>query len=626
MQDIQKVAIVGCGSIGASWAALFLVQGLEVTVFDINPSTEAFLRNLVADALPVLSSLGLVKKTEAQVSDIRFTTDMAKALVDADFVQENGPEKLEFKRKLFNDITAIVESNTIIATSSSGLTCSSIQEGMHTSSHPERCVVGHPFNPPHLIPLVEVVAGDQTSAETVDSTMRFYERMGKKAVNVKKEVIGHVANRLQAALMREVMHLLQEDVANVEDIDKAMSYGPGLRWGVMGPSLLFHLGGGEGGIKYMADHLLAPLMSWYAPKDPEITDELKQKWVSGTMQAVGPREYRQLARQRDEELVRLLNVRKEWDDYAKSSRDPQAKAMGSHCQQRLYILDTDLSHSNQETRQGRIVSCLTDGTELHTVIDNIPTLPDGITIDHASKHMYWTNMGTSFKTNSGSIERANLDGSNRRTIVPAGSCGVFTPKQITIAKQSRKLYWCDREGMKVMRANLDGSGPEVLISTGTTEEDRLDQLKWCVGIAVDEKRGLFYWTQKGPSKGNKGRIFRAPIQSPHEGRERSIELVFENLPEPIDLELDEETGTLYWTDRGDPPAGNSLNRANIAVDSQKETLAVRFHETIGLSIDRDAGLAYVTDLAGGIYTVDVKTREKRVLFTELGDITGIAWA
>ncbi|KAK2031563.1 YWTD domain-containing protein [Colletotrichum zoysiae] len=210
----------------------------------------------------------------------------------------------------------------------------------------------------------------------------------------------------------------------------------------------------------------------------------------------------------------------------------------------------------------------------------------GLLLAYRVYYMYWTNMGTSFKTNGCSIERANLDGSNRRTIVPAGSCGVFTPKQITIAKQSRKLYWCDREGMKVMRANLDGSGPEVLISTGTTEEDRLDQLRWCVGIAVDEKRGFFYWTQKGPSKGNKGRIFRAPIQ----------------------------------------PAGNSLNRANIAVGGQKETLAIRFHETIGLSIDRDAGLAYVTDLAGGLYTVDVKTREKRVLFTELGDITGIAWA
>ncbi|KAJ0318327.1 hypothetical protein Brms1b_004351 [Colletotrichum noveboracense] len=320
MPDIHNVAIIGCGSIGASWAALFLAQGLSVVAFDINPAAETFLRNLVTDALPVLSSLGLTKESDVKATDITFTTDMRETLKDADFVQENGPEKLDFKRKLFMEMAEIIRPDTIIATSSSGLTCSSIQEGMGPSGRPERCVVGHPFNPPHLIPLVEVVGGDKTSASTVQKTMDFYERMGKKPVHVKKEVVGHVANRLQAALVREVMYLLQEDIVNVEDIDKAMSFGPGLRWGVMGPSMLLHLGGGEGGIKHMADHLLGPLMTWYAPKDPEVTDELKQKWVEGTMNGVAGREYRQLAKQRDEELVRLLNIRKEWDDYASTDK------------------------------------------------------------------------------------------------------------------------------------------------------------------------------------------------------------------------------------------------------------------------------------------------------------------
>lgn len=318
MSGIHKVAIIGCGSIGASWAALFAAQGLTVTAFDINPSAESFLRNLVSDALPVLSSLGLVKDPKVAANDIFFTTDMRQALAGADFVQENGPEKLEFKQKLFNDIAAAVDSRVIIATSSSGLTCSSIQGGMQSASRPERCVVGHPFNPPHLIPLVEVVAGRYTSQKTVDRTMKFYEEMGKKPVHVKKEVVGHVANRLQAALMREVLYLLQEGVANVSDIDDAMSYGPGLRWGVMGPSLLLHLGGGEGGVQHMADHLLGPLMTWYAPKDPDVTDELKEKWVEGTLQGVAGRGYRQLAKQRDEELVRLLNIRSEWDSYAEA--------------------------------------------------------------------------------------------------------------------------------------------------------------------------------------------------------------------------------------------------------------------------------------------------------------------
>lgn len=316
MADTQKVAIIGCGSIGASWAALFLAQGLTVTTFDINPAAETFLYKIVTDALPILSSLGLLKKADAKPSDILFTTKMEEALRDADFVQENGPEKLAFKQNLFNQIARLVRPDTIILTSSSGLTCSSIQEGMHASSYPERCAVGHPFNPPHLIPLVEVVGGEQTSAKTIEKTIAFYEKIGKKPVHVRKEVVGHVANRLQAALMRECMHLLQEEVVSVADIDTAMSYGPGLRWGVMGPSLLFHLGGGEGGIKHMADHLLAPLMTWYAREDPVVDDELKQKWVDGTMEEVDGRDFRDLARQRDEGLVRLLNVRREWDDFA----------------------------------------------------------------------------------------------------------------------------------------------------------------------------------------------------------------------------------------------------------------------------------------------------------------------
>lgn len=320
MSNIQKVAIIGCGSIGASWAALFLAQGLTVSAFDINPAAQKFLENIVTDALPVLSSLGLLKKTDAKPSDILFTTTLEDALKDADFVQENGPERLQFKQELFDKIAETVAEDTIIATSSSGLTCSSIQDGMLATSHPERCVVGHPFNPPHLIPLVEVVGGRQTSASVISRTMRFYADVGKKPVEVKKEVVGHVANRLQAALMREMMYLLQEDVATISDLDTAMSFGPGLRWGVMGPNTLFHLGGGEGGIQHMADHLLGPLMGWFAPRDPVVDDELKKKWVNGTMEEVNGRDYRELARQRDEELVRLLNVRQEWDNFAERKK------------------------------------------------------------------------------------------------------------------------------------------------------------------------------------------------------------------------------------------------------------------------------------------------------------------
>lgn len=313
MPEIQRVAVIGCGAIGASWAALFLAQGLTVTAFDINPAAQASLERMVQGALPVLSALGLLKKADATASDILFTTDMEAALQDVDLVQENGPEKLQFKQDLFSSIAALVRADTIIATSSSGLTCSSIQEGMAAAAHPARCVVGHPFNPPHLIPLVEVVGGKQTSAETIARTMRFYEGIGKKAVHVKKEVVGHVANRIQAALMREVMYLLQEDVVGLEDIDKAVSYGPGLRWGVMGPGLLFHLGGGEGGVQHMADHLLEPMMSWYAKTDPVVDDASRRRLVDETLREVAGRDFGDLVKQRDEQLVGLLNIRKQWE-------------------------------------------------------------------------------------------------------------------------------------------------------------------------------------------------------------------------------------------------------------------------------------------------------------------------
>ena len=318
---VQHVSIIGSGSIGASWAALFLAQGLTVTAFDINAAAETNLRKLVANALPVLKSLGLQKSPFASADSIIFTTDLKEALQHADFVQENGPERLELKQKMFEEMAGLVRPDVIIATSSSGLTCSSIQDGMSASSHPDRVIVGHPFNPPHLIPLVEVVGGRRTSQDTIDKTMSFYNSMGKKAVNVKKETVGHIANRLQAALMREMLSMLQNDICSISDIDDAMAYGPGLRWGIMGPNILFHLAGGESGAQHMADHLLEPVTTWWAKEDPVLDNALKKKWVEGTMDAVRARKFDDLVTQRDIELVQLLNFRKEWDDYAEAKKE-----------------------------------------------------------------------------------------------------------------------------------------------------------------------------------------------------------------------------------------------------------------------------------------------------------------
>ena len=242
------------------------------------------------------------------MSRLRFSPDMKEAIADAELVQENAPEREAFKIKLYAEMDAVVPPTTILASSSSGLTMSTIQSGC---KHPERCVIGHPFNPPHIMPLVEVVGGKQTSEETIERAMAFYRAIGKQPIRLRKEVVGHVANRLQAALYREVVYLIEQGVVNVADADNAVSWGPGLRWGVMGPNLLFHLGGGEGGIKHFMEHLSGPVAAWW--KDlgalTDFTPQVKQTLVDGVLKEAGGRSIDQLAEQRDAVLLGLLRLR-----------------------------------------------------------------------------------------------------------------------------------------------------------------------------------------------------------------------------------------------------------------------------------------------------------------------------
>jgi 3-hydroxyacyl-CoA dehydrogenase len=305
-KDIRRIAIVGTGVIGASWAAQYLARGFDVVATDPAPNAEVNLRTYVDDAWKVLTSIGL--SPGASRDRLSFTTDMKVALSNADFVQENGPERPDFKIKLYADMDAVAPTDSLIASSSSSLTMSVIQS---KCAHPERCVIGHPFNPPHIIPLVEVVGGAKTSPEAVQRAMAFYTSIGKKAIHLRKEVPGHVANRLQSALYREVLYLIEQGVLSVADADDAVSWGPGLRWGVMGPSLQFHLGGGAGGMKHFMEHLL-PVMSqglWKALGSPTITPQLQQTLVEGVMQQAGKRSVQEIADDENEVLVGLLRLR-----------------------------------------------------------------------------------------------------------------------------------------------------------------------------------------------------------------------------------------------------------------------------------------------------------------------------
>jgi carnitine 3-dehydrogenase len=306
-KPIRRIAIVGTGVIGASWAAQYLARGFDVIATDPGPNAEANLRKYIDDAWTVLNSIGL--SPGASRDRLEFTTDMKRALAKADFVQENGPERVDFKIKLYADMDAATPPDSLIASSSSTLTMSVVQS---KCEHPERCVIGHPFNPPHVIPLVEVVGGAKTSPAAIEKALAFYKSIGKRAILLRKEVPGHVANRLQSALYREVLYLIEQGVLSVADADDAVSWGPGLRWGVMGPSLQFHLGGGAGGIQHFIDHLL-PAMEplWKVLGTPGLTPEFKQRLADGVREEAAGRSVAELAEAENEVLVGLLRLRAE---------------------------------------------------------------------------------------------------------------------------------------------------------------------------------------------------------------------------------------------------------------------------------------------------------------------------
>jgi 3-hydroxyacyl-CoA dehydrogenase len=305
-KPIRRITIIGTGVIGASWASLFLAKGLDVVATDVAPGAEAALKHFVAAAWPALQRLGLA--SGASQSRLSFTAALTDAVKDADLVQENGPEKIEFKKTLYRQLDNLLHPSVIIASSSSGLTMSEIQSACEM--HPERCVIGHPFNPPHLIPLVEIVGGAKTSEATIRRAAEFYTSIGQRTVRVNKEMPGHVANRLQAALAREVYYLVAEGVVSAADVDTALCWGPGLRWGVMGNMMLNHLGGGPGGIEHFFKQFTGPMTAWWKTLgSPVLTPEVQKRLIDSVHAEAGSRSIDELAAERDEVLLGLIELR-----------------------------------------------------------------------------------------------------------------------------------------------------------------------------------------------------------------------------------------------------------------------------------------------------------------------------
>jgi carnitine 3-dehydrogenase len=304
-----RIAVVGTGVIGASWAAYFLAKGFDVAASDPADGAEKRLRTLVDGFWPALERVGLAEG--ASRSRLCFDPDIRRAVEGCAFIQENGPERIDVKRDLLAKISAVVPSDSLIATSSSGILISDIQDA---ADFPERVLLGHPFNPPHLMPLVEVVGGRLTSEDAVKQALAFYGLIGKKPIHIRHEVKGHLANRLQAALWREAFYLVEQGIASVEDVDTAIAYGPGLRWALLGPFLNLHLSGGAGGIAHVLEHLGPPLESWWRDLgDVTLNEELNAAIARGVIAALGGANLADLTSQRDDALLALLQLKADAD-------------------------------------------------------------------------------------------------------------------------------------------------------------------------------------------------------------------------------------------------------------------------------------------------------------------------
>lgn len=305
-QDVRRITCIGAGPIGAGWAASFLARGYHVTAYLHEPAEESSLRALIDNAWISLESLGLSEG--ASLDNLQCTNDLAAAVTNIDFIQESAPENLEIKQALFARLDELTAPNVIIASSTSGLPMTEIQAVCTT---PQRMVVGHPFNPPYLLPLVEIVKGVNTAPETVQWLVDFYKSAGKAPLVLSREIPGFIATRLQEAIWREALHMVANDEATVEEIDFAIVNGPGPRWALMGPCMTFHIGGGEGGMASNLDQFGPALkLPWTRLEAPELTPELRRRMVEGCRREAGDRDYTTLNRERDLGLVAITKALK----------------------------------------------------------------------------------------------------------------------------------------------------------------------------------------------------------------------------------------------------------------------------------------------------------------------------
>jgi 3-hydroxyacyl-CoA dehydrogenase len=586
--------------IAASWVA----AGYETILCDLSEEQRNAATHYIEHNMAEYTKITENKRERSKFNTVE---SIQEAVKNAWLVIEALPEKLPLKIDIMGQLDQQAPQDCILASNSSSYKSRLMLDKVREGSRQRVCNM-HYYMPPGNN-TVELMTCGSTYSSILPFLASKLSDAGMQPAIARKESTGFIFNRLWAAIKRESLLILAEGVSEPAEIDRLFltmfkdnPNGPCAVMDAVGLDTVAFIEN-----NYVEERGIDPTARDWVIKNFVEKGKLGAKSGKGGLYPPG--------------------------ETTRSSKDES----GHHdnlAAPRLYFLDigiggnvTDLS---TVAKSGKIMTASADGSNVRELVGG-QAMPDGIDVSISAGRLFWTNMGTSPSTDSGSVMSAKLDGSDLKPVIPQGS--IHTPKQLKIDHQNRKLYICDREGMRIHRCDFDGSNHEIIVKTGEAETaDAEDQTRWCVGIAVDPEAGKFYWSQKGPSKAGKGRIFRANMQMP-EGSTASArsdaELLFNKLPEPIDLEYEPASQTLYWTDRGEYPLGNTLNKAFVG-DGQGEkgivTLARHFHEAIGLKIDTVNRHVYLTDLGGAVYRVGMDGGEKKKIYETDSAYSGIALA
>ncbi|GLB06634.1 hypothetical protein AtubIFM57258_001945 [Aspergillus tubingensis] len=605
----RPIVVIGAGILGRRIAAVFSSAGYTVHISDPSSSALDSARTYVSTHIHEFTT-HTTTSHPSSAGQISTFTSIPEAVATAWLVIEAVPEILPLKKTLFADLHAHSPADCILASNSSSYKSRLI--GGHLPLSRRVLLLNMHFTMPPSIRTVELMTCGETDERVFPMLSEVLSECGVIPVTARKESTGFIFNRLWAAIKREILLILAEGVSEPKEIDLLWEEMFGRKESLPPCRLMDAVG-----LDTVAD-IEENYVRERGMDGRSTVDWVREKYVS-----VG-----RVGKKADEGLGGLYPPPDLTEDVKGKKVVGEAPL--------LYLLDVGLGANTSDIEKvstaGRILKFQpgTTGMAPVTIISG-QSLPDGIDVSQTTGRIFWTNMGQSTSTHDGSVHSATLDGQDICTLLPAGA--VHTPKQLVVDDTTQHVYFCDREGMSVHRVRFDGSGHEVLVRTGALDDatHRGDMTRWCVGIALDRKNRHVYWTQKGPSKGGKGRIFRAGLEVPAgqtaDGRE-DVEMVLEGLPEPIDLEFDEEEGMLYWTDRGEHPWGCSMNRVKVggevAVQESREVLARHFNEPIGLKVDRKDKKVYVADLGGSMYCVDLEDGEKKVVWRDEGCYTGVA--